>query len=127
MNLQLKDEIALRKQKNLAELAELDDVTRLEMEGYRGGTYLRLELHGMPYEMVHYFDPTIPLLVGGLARGEEAVGFMQVSQSYIFSHTILVLYHSSFLDFPSQIHEVDRASAIINYRVLSYALYCRRE
>lgn len=75
---QIKDEIALRKQKNLAELAEVDDVTRIEMEGYRGGTYLRLELHGMPYEMVQYFDPTIPLLVGGLARGEEAVGFMQV-------------------------------------------------
>ncbi|KAG0630203.1 hypothetical protein M758_1G161900 [Ceratodon purpureus] len=75
---QLKDEIALRKQKNLAELAEVDDVTRIEMEGYRGGTYLRLELHGMPCEMVQYFDPRIPLLVGGLARGEEAVGYMQV-------------------------------------------------
>lgn len=91
MNLQLKDEIALRKQKNLAELAEIDDVTRIEMEGYRGGSYLRLELHGMPYEMVQYFDPTIPLLVGGLARGEEAVGFMQVLQSHMsICCTILV-------------------------------------
>lgn len=77
---QMKDEIALRKQKNLAELAEVDDITRIEMEGYRGGTYLRLELHSMPYEMVQYFDPTIPLLVGGLGLGEEAVGFMQVLQ-----------------------------------------------
>ncbi|XP_024392002.1 uncharacterized protein [Physcomitrium patens] len=75
---QIKDEIALRKQKNLAELAEVDEITRIEMEGYRGGTYLRLELHGMPCEMVQYFDPTIPLLVGGLSRGEEAVGYMQV-------------------------------------------------
>lgn len=89
-NPQIKDEIALRKQKNLAELAELDEITRIEMEGYRGGTYLRLELHGMPCEMVQYFDPTIPLLVGGLSRGEEAVGYMQVSPRYY-------LYYASFL------------------------------
>jgi ribosome biogenesis protein BMS1 len=76
--LQLKDDIALRKQKNLAELAEVDDVTRIEMEGYRGGTYLRLELHGMPCEMVQYFDPAHPILVGGISRGEEGVGYMQV-------------------------------------------------
>ncbi|KAL2645256.1 hypothetical protein R1flu_012843 [Riccia fluitans] len=73
----IKDEIELRKQKNLAELGEIDDETRINMEGFRGGTYLRLELHGMPCEMVQYFDPSHPILVGGVGRGEEGVGYMQ--------------------------------------------------
>ncbi|KAL3698605.1 hypothetical protein R1sor_012681 [Riccia sorocarpa] len=73
----LKDEIELRKQKNLAELGEMDEEARINMEGFRGGTYLRLELHGMPYEMVQYFDPSHPVLVGGVGRGEEGVGYMQ--------------------------------------------------
>ncbi|CAM6115965.1 unnamed protein product [Calypogeia fissa] len=74
----MKDEIELRKQRNLAELGEIDESTRLEMEGFRGGTYLRIELHGMPCEMVQYFDPCHPILVGGIGRGEEGVGYQKV-------------------------------------------------
>ncbi|XP_031115865.1 ribosome biogenesis protein BMS1 homolog [Ipomoea triloba] len=74
----LKDEIELRKQQNLAELNELDDATRIEIEGFRTGMYLRLEVHDVPFEMVEYFDPCHPVLVGGLALGEENVGYMQV-------------------------------------------------
>ncbi|XP_073312093.1 uncharacterized protein [Primulina huaijiensis] len=73
----LKEEIELRKQVNMAELNELDDITRTEIEGYRTGTYLRLEVHGVPCEMVENFDPCHPVLVGGLALGEENVGYMQ--------------------------------------------------
>jgi ribosome biogenesis protein BMS1 len=75
---EMKDEIEMSKQRNLAELGKLHKTTRLEMEGYRGGTYLRLELHGMPCEMVQFFDPSHPILVGGLGTGEEGVGYMQV-------------------------------------------------
>ncbi|KAH0977095.1 hypothetical protein GBA52_026814 [Prunus armeniaca] len=73
----LKDEIELRKQMNIAELNDLDDATRLEIEGFRTGTYLRLEVHDVPYEMVEYFDPCHPILVGGIGLGEENVGNMQ--------------------------------------------------
>ncbi|BFG41249.1 hypothetical protein CerSpe_275230 [Prunus speciosa] len=73
----LKDEIELRKQMNIAELNDLDDATRLEIEGLRTGTYLRLEVHDVPYEMVEYFDPCHPILVGGIGLGEENVGHMQ--------------------------------------------------
>ncbi|BBH09211.1 P-loop containing nucleoside triphosphate hydrolases superfamily protein [Prunus dulcis] len=73
----LKDEIELRKQMNIAELNDLDDATRLEIEGFRTGTYLRLEVHDVPYEMVEYFDPCHPILVGGIGLGEENVGHMQ--------------------------------------------------
>lgn len=74
----LKEEIELRKQLNIAELNELDDDTRVEIEGYRTGTYLRLEVHDVPCEMVEYFDPTHPIIVGGLGLGEDSVGYMQV-------------------------------------------------
>ncbi|KAA8527320.1 hypothetical protein F0562_034583 [Nyssa sinensis] len=73
----LKDEIELRKQINIAELNDLDEATRLEIEGYRTGTYLRLEVHDVPFEMVEHFDPCHPILVGGIGLGEENVGYMQ--------------------------------------------------
>ncbi|KAL7159295.1 hypothetical protein ABFS83_01G018200 [Erythranthe nasuta] len=74
----LKEEMELRKQVNIAELNELDEVTRVEIEGYRTGSYLRLEFRDVPCEMVENFDPCHPILVGGLALGEENVGYMQV-------------------------------------------------
>ncbi|BFG19607.1 hypothetical protein CerSpe_058810 [Prunus speciosa] len=73
----LKVEIELRKQMNIAELNDLDEATRLEIEGFRTGTYLRLEVHDVPYEMVEYFDLCHPILVGGIGLGEENVGHMQ--------------------------------------------------
>ncbi|GAY53291.1 hypothetical protein CUMW_148170 [Citrus unshiu] len=73
----MKEEIELRKQMNVAELNDLDEITRLEIEGFRTGTYLRLEIHGVPFEMVEYFDPCHPVLVGGISLGEENVGYMQ--------------------------------------------------
>ncbi|KAH9305079.1 hypothetical protein KI387_009483, partial [Taxus chinensis] len=73
----IKEDIELRKQRNIAELNEIDEVTRLEMEGFQSGSYLRLEAHGMPFEMVKYFNPRHPVLVGGIGRGEERVGYMQ--------------------------------------------------
>lgn len=48
------------------------------MEGYRAGTYVRLELQGVPCELVANFDPRFPILVGGLGQAEEAVGYMTV-------------------------------------------------
>lgn len=74
----LKEEIELRKQMNVAELNDLDEATRLELEGFRTGTYLRLEIHNVPFEMVEHFDPRHPILVGGIGLGEENVGYMQV-------------------------------------------------
>jgi len=74
----LKEEMELRKQLNISELNDLDESTRIEIEGFRTGTYLRLEVHDVPFEMVDYFDPCHPILVGGSGLGEENVGYMQV-------------------------------------------------
>ncbi|KAK6233782.1 hypothetical protein QUC31_006188 [Theobroma cacao] len=73
----LKEEIEHQKQMNIAELNDLDEATRLEIEGFCTGMYLRLEVHGVPFEMVEYFDPCHPVLVGGIGLGEENVGYMQ--------------------------------------------------
>ena len=77
-DLYIKEEIQIWKQRNLAKLNDVDEVTRLEMEGFHTGSYLRLEVHCMPFEMVKYFNPRNPVLVGGIGGGEESVGYMQV-------------------------------------------------
>ncbi|XP_010673096.1 uncharacterized protein LOC104889551 isoform X2 [Beta vulgaris subsp. vulgaris] len=74
----LKEEIELRKQINIAELNDLDEATRIDIEGFRTGTYVRLEIQAVPCEMVEYFDPSHPILVGGISLAEENVGYMQV-------------------------------------------------
>ncbi|XP_017641838.1 uncharacterized protein LOC108483128 isoform X2 [Gossypium arboreum] len=73
----LKEEIELQKQINIAELEDLDETTRLEIEGLRTGMYLRLEVQDVPFEMIEYFDPCHPILVGGIGLGEENIGYMQ--------------------------------------------------
>lgn len=85
---QLKDEIELQKQRNLAELNDLDEATRIEIEGFRTGTYVRLEIQAVPFEMVEYFDPSHPILVGGISLAEENVGYMQVCKCVIYSRYI---------------------------------------
>ena len=82
--LQMKEDIKIREQMNIAELNDLDEATRLEIEGFRTGTYLRLEIHDVPFEMVEHFDPCHPILVGGIGLGEENVGYMQVEYSCVF-------------------------------------------
>ncbi|XP_026387247.1 ribosome biogenesis protein BMS1 homolog [Papaver somniferum] len=41
------------------------------------GTYLRWEVHNVPFGMVKIFDPCHPILVGGMSHEEENVGYMQ--------------------------------------------------
>lgn len=73
----MKEEMELRKQLNISELNELDEATRVEVEGFRTGMYMRLEIHNVPFELVEHFDPHHPILVGGIGLGEDNVGYMQ--------------------------------------------------
>lgn len=56
----------------------MDDDTRVQFEGYRPGLYLRIEIEDMPCEFVKYFEPSYPVIVGSLLKGEDKMGFLQV-------------------------------------------------
>ncbi|KAI0304537.1 GTP binding protein [Multifurca ochricompacta] len=73
-----KEAISAQQALNRAEFADVDATTRALVEGYRPGSYVRLELTSVPCEMSEHFDPTRPLVVGGLLPIEEQFGFVQV-------------------------------------------------
>ncbi|GAA5871786.1 hypothetical protein JCM3774_000299 [Rhodotorula dairenensis] len=61
-----------------AEFADDDAETRALVEGHRPGAYVRLEIHGVPCELVQNFNPRIPMIVGHLLSHEESFGYVQV-------------------------------------------------
>ncbi|KAK7048222.1 hypothetical protein R3P38DRAFT_2868069 [Favolaschia claudopus] len=73
-----KDEISRQLQLNNEEFKDVSAETRALVEGYRPGTYVRIELVDVPCEMIENFDPTYPIVVGGLLPAEERFGYVQV-------------------------------------------------
>ncbi|WVR05949.1 hypothetical protein IAU60_002976 [Kwoniella sp. DSM 27419] len=73
-----KAEMARQKQLNEAEFEGLDINARAQIEGYRSGMYVRLEINDVPCEMVEHFDPRFPIIVGGLLAAEERFGYVTV-------------------------------------------------
>ncbi|KAF9474527.1 DUF663-domain-containing protein [Pholiota conissans] len=73
-----KDEIAAQLALNRAEFEGVDAEARTLVEGFRPGQYVRIELHDVPCEMIENFDPTFPIIVGGLLPAEERFGYVQV-------------------------------------------------
>ncbi|KAI9568344.1 hypothetical protein HD554DRAFT_2099654 [Boletus coccyginus] len=73
-----KDELNRQLQLNRAEFEDVDGEARTLVEGYRPGTYVRIELSSVPCEMVDNFDPHHPIIVGGLLPAEERFGYLQV-------------------------------------------------
>ncbi|CAO1625754.1 unnamed protein product [Sympodiomycopsis kandeliae] len=85
-----KAELARQAAANRAEFENSDEATRHAIEGYRPGSYLRVELSSVPYELVEFFDGRYPLLVGGLLSSEETYGFVQVRiKRHRWHHKIL--------------------------------------
>jgi ribosome biogenesis protein BMS1 len=56
----------------------LPEHTRQAMEGFRPGSYLRIVLAKAPCEWVENFDPTRPIVIGGILPGEEIMGLQQL-------------------------------------------------
>ena len=65
-------------QRNRAEFAHLDEVTRAQFEGFRPGIYVRVQIDNMPCELITNHDPNYPLVVGGLLSSEYNIGYIQV-------------------------------------------------
>jgi ribosome biogenesis protein BMS1 len=73
-----KEAISAQQALNRAEFADVDPAMRALVEGYQPGSYVRIELKSVPCEMSEHFDPTRPLVVGGLLSAEQQFGFVQV-------------------------------------------------
>ena len=73
-----KEEMAKQSTLNREEFQALDEGMRTAIGGFPPGSYLRIEVQGVPCEMVNNFDPTYPIIAGGLLAAEERFGFVQV-------------------------------------------------
>jgi ribosome biogenesis protein BMS1 len=73
-----KDEISRQLQLNIEEFKDVPAESRALVEGFRPGTYVRVELVDVPCEMIEHFDPSYPIIVGGLLPAEERFGYVQV-------------------------------------------------
>jgi len=74
----LKKEVDAQTVLNRGEFEGMDDALRVQYEGFRPGMYVRMEVRGVPCELVTNFDPTYPLLVGGLQSNEDQVGYVRL-------------------------------------------------
>ena len=74
---ELKLEVEKQANLNKSEFEGVDDDVRVQLEGYRPGMYVRVEVETVPCELITHLDPTYPLVIGGLLHGEENIGYVQ--------------------------------------------------
>lgn len=74
---ELKLEVERQANLNKSEFEGIDDNIRVQLEGYRPGMYVRVEIETVPCELITHLDPTYPLIIGGLLHGEENIGYVQ--------------------------------------------------
>jgi len=65
-------------QLNRAEFDGLSDEARIKFEGFRPGLYVRVQINDMPAEFISNFEPTYPVVLGGLLSAEQNVGYVTV-------------------------------------------------
>lgn len=75
---ELKDIYSKQAEMNRLEFEGIDESLRLQLEGARVGSYVRIETRGMPCEFIENLDPHHPIIVGGLLPGETQLGYVTV-------------------------------------------------
>ena len=65
------------RERNKAEFGEDGENSRLKMEGFRQGLYVRIVLKEVPAEFIHNFNSSRPCVLGGLLPHEMAMGFVR--------------------------------------------------
>ena len=75
---ELKDIYSRQAEMNRQEFEGMDESLRLQLEGARVGSYVRIETRGMPCEFIENLDPHYLIIVGGLLPGETRLGYVTV-------------------------------------------------
>jgi ribosome biogenesis protein BMS1 len=73
----LKKEKEARLIRNRLEFGDDGEHSRIRHEGFRQGLYCRIKIEGIPSQFVSSFDPTMPLVIGGLTPQETNMGLMR--------------------------------------------------
>ena len=68
---------------NQEEMNDLGPEEAIKIEGIKTGSYIKIEICSVPYEFVLNFNPSYPVIVGGLLPNEQSFGFVQVFFSFI--------------------------------------------
>ncbi|PVD24966.1 hypothetical protein C0Q70_15462 [Pomacea canaliculata] len=72
-----KAEIEEQAKLNRAEFEDLGEEMRVNLEGFRPGLYIRMELERVPCEFIEYFNPSYPVVIGGISNVENNIGYVQ--------------------------------------------------
>ncbi|KAF5291301.1 hypothetical protein FQA39_LY03452 [Lamprigera yunnana] len=75
---EMKQNMEKQSELNKTVFQDMPDDLRVEIEGYRAGMYVRIELEDVPAEFAINFDPNYPLVIGSLNMSEENVGYVNV-------------------------------------------------
>lgn len=73
-----KNKMAKQMEINKAEFEEMDPETRLKVEGYRAGSYVKIVFEKLPCEFIENLQPEYPIVLGGLLPTESRFGIMNV-------------------------------------------------
>lgn len=71
-----KNKMAKQLEINKSEFDEMDSATRLKIEGYRAGSYVKIVFNNIPCEFVENMQPQFPIVLGGLLPTESRFGIM---------------------------------------------------
>ena len=71
-----KNKMAKQLEINKVQYEEMTPEMRIKIEGYRAGSYVKIVFDNIPCEFIDNFDPTYPLVLGGLLATESRFGIM---------------------------------------------------
>lgn len=73
-----KNKMAKQLEINKAQFDEMDAETRIKIEGFRAGSYVKIVFDKLPCEFVENLNPEYPIVLGGLLSTESRFGIMNV-------------------------------------------------
>lgn len=73
-----KNKMAKQLEINKTQFEEMDPETRIKIEGYRAGSYVKIVFDKLPCEFVENLQPEYPIVLGGLLATESRFGIMNV-------------------------------------------------